>query len=455
MENQRNLEMYDTRGDISHSGTILELLYYGFVFITALIEAIDNSTDQIATRIKIVLDESNEMMYIIDNGRGANKSDLKRFSTISEISSSANDRNGLFDKGAKFMLAYFTQLYQNKKDEKEENNDANNLIKNIFSRTIYAISKSDNYDRLRDRPISHIEIDFLKAINGGLYKNDPQDANPLTEEIWNKLSYDPNGTGMILMIPMDRKVFEEAKENIYSDKITKSLQLKIGTMYYDYFNNSNFEIEIEILNSININNNNGISIVIDNTDSKHFSILPFDTLHYDEISEEDKKTTNWSLYVNKDNNDDIKLTTHWPYQGNIEIDGDKMIHITEEKLKEIQDNYKLKTIIEQKLAHSDTWDNDLPYLEKIFGNTTQSTNEREQLNTRGIKRGRKIIHESQTQIITTGDMYKRYTERMTRERTSYNPKEGDKYIGLLVKKSELKEILIHKNIAQHIFRIKS
>ena len=40
-------------------------------------------------------------------------------------------------------------------------------------------------------------------------------------------------------------------------------------MYYDYFNNSNFEIEIEILNSININNNNGISIVIDNTDSKH------------------------------------------------------------------------------------------------------------------------------------------------------------------------------------------
>ena len=145
MENQRNLEMYDTRGDISHSGTILELLYYGFVFITALIEAIDNSTDQIATRIKIVLDESNEMMYIIDNGKGANKPGLKRFSTISEISSSANDRNGLFDKGAKFMLAYFTQLYQNKKDEKEENNDANNLIKNIFSRTIYAISKSDNY----------------------------------------------------------------------------------------------------------------------------------------------------------------------------------------------------------------------------------------------------------------------------------------------------------------------
>ena len=118
---------------------------------------------------------------------------------------------------------------------------------------------------------------------------------------------------MILMTPMDRKVFEEAKENIYSDKIKKSLQLKIGTMYYDYFNNSNFEIEIEILKSININNNNGISIVIDNTDSKHFSILPFDTLHYDEISEEDKKTTNWSLYVNKDNIDDIKLTTHWTY----------------------------------------------------------------------------------------------------------------------------------------------
>ena len=187
-KSKKNKTQYDTQGDISHSGTILELLYYGFVFITALIEAIDNSTDKKATKIKIVIDESNEMIYIIDNGIGANKLDLKRFSTISEISSAANDKNGLFDKGAKFMLAYFTQLYQNKKDEKEENNNANNLIKNMFSNTIYAISKSDDYDRLRDRPISHIEVDFLKAINGGLYKNDPQDANPLTEEIWKKLS---------------------------------------------------------------------------------------------------------------------------------------------------------------------------------------------------------------------------------------------------------------------------
>ena len=85
--------------------------------------------------IKIIIDKSNKMLYMIDNGRGANKSDLKRYSTISEIIEAHDDKNGLFNEGVKFMLAYFTQLFKNLK-ESVEDNDENNLIKTIFKNKI-------------------------------------------------------------------------------------------------------------------------------------------------------------------------------------------------------------------------------------------------------------------------------------------------------------------------------
>ena len=110
---------------------------------------------------------------------------------------------------------------------------------------------------------------------------------------------DPNGTGMVQMIPLDDKVFEEAIEKIFSDDISESLLLKLSNMYYKYFEDPEFEIEIEIINSINISNIDGeIVIDIDNESTEKRKIISFDKLHYEKIPEDDKKQIIWDVYEN-------------------------------------------------------------------------------------------------------------------------------------------------------------
>lgn len=441
---QLTLEEFQSQfGDISHIGTLKDLLHHGYTFDAAIIEAIDNSVDKGATNIKIIVDKLNKMIYFIDNGIGGNKKDLKRLSSISEISPPSNDRNGLFNKGIKYTFAYLTQLYKNYNDDCC---DENNIIEKKFKKTIVAISKSNHIDTLTDRPISHVEIDFLKTFRSGFYQNNPLDASPLTEKIWNTMAFDKSGTGMIIMVPLDDNIFEEAIENIMCETVSNSLILKISNMFEQYFNSEDFSIEIEILNSINmISSGNEINIQIDREESIIIPIIAYNKLHFDKISEADKKNIDWKLYAKKG---DLKLFTKWNGT-NIEV-SDKCTKIEYNQLdfQKMIEGYTEMSTINQKIAFSDKWSqHDDPYLETLLGSSNISSDDRKKLNTITYIRGKKIIDDDeQTPTVDKGDQFRRDTERWTREQRAFNPKECDEYFGVVVKKNGLNKKLINKKI---------
>lgn len=440
-----------TNGDIHHSGTIEELLHANMTLYKSLIEYLDNSTDWGAKKIRIIIDKKNSILYIIDNGVGANKTGLKRLSVLSDSVGSSNNRNGLFCKGSKLAGAYITQLYKNKNNEvKYEGTD---LIKSVFDKTIYAISKTEDYNKLTDVPISHINIDFSKAIKTGKYENDPEHSNTITKKIWEKLSIDPNGTGMIIRIPFDPMVFNEAVGGIQSNKLSESLRLQIGSMYHQYFEDPSFDIEIELVNSVDIicDNDGIVDINIDRENNEKFSIVPFDKLHYKEIPEKHKKNITWRQYVNKIDVNDIKMITKWlreedGIECDIEINGELAVEKSEGDMIKIEEGYK-KSDIGQKLAYSSDWDTyDSPTLEKTIGKQKLNKTDKAKLNTRRYRRNKKIVFEKQTKNVTSGDFSKRDIVTNIREDVSYTAEGSDKYMGLLVQKSELNEKLIDKKI---------
>ena len=442
-----------TNGDIHQSGTIEELLHHNMTFRKSLIEYLDNSVDWEANKIKITIEKRNGNFYISDNGVGADKTGLKRLSVLSDSVGSSNNRNGLFCKGSKLAGAYITQLYKNKNNELEY--EGNDLIKSVFDKTIIAISKIDHYNKLTDVPISHINIDFSKAIKTGKYENDPENSNTITKKIWEEMSINRDGTGMTMRVPFDPMVLNEAVGGIKSNKITESLRLEIGSMYHKYFEDRpGFAIEIELVNSVDIicRDDGSVDMNIDRENNEKFSIVPFDKLHYDKIPEKHKKNITWSQYVNKKDVNDIKMITKWPREEDgiecdIEINGELVaVEKSEGDMIKIEEGYK-KSDIGQKLAYSPDWDTyDSPILEKTIGKQKLNKTDKAKLNTRRYRRNKKIVCEKQTKSVTSGDFSKRDIVTNIREEVSYTAEGSDKYMGLLVQKSELNEKLIDKKI---------
>ena len=429
-------EFFDTHGDMLHSGRISSLLSYGFNSETALIEGLDNSFDAECDNIKVVIDKENKMLYLIDNGNGANMARLKRLSTLDDVVSAVTTKQGTFNAGAKYMLAYLTQLFKDSqlKDKKDKN------IMEEIKTTISVISKCNDYNKFKETPIGQICIDFITPLKGGLYKNEPKPAEPLNIKLWEALAIDASLPGTIICIPLDDSVYDEIITNIDTDTIDKSLRISIGIMYNKYFKiNQSCKIQFMFVNSINVTHDDsvGISINIDTNDCKAFDIIPFDPLHYDSILSDNKAEYTFTVYKHNNSNK-IKILYYHPNNGIMAVKKKNKNDYVQTKEADDVDviNYTEVGKFTQKLTHSEDWEEDYVYLTAILGNDDQSPDDKNLLNTRNIERNNKIIHKELTPKLTSGDNYKKKTMKNSRETISYSSN-LDAYFGLNVKKSQL------------------
>jgi hypothetical protein len=169
------------------------------------------------------------------------------------------------------------------------------------------------------------------------------------------------------------------------------------------------------------------------------------------IQKKHKKNITWRQYVNKIDVNDIKMITKWlreedGIECDIEINGELAVEKSEGDMIKIEEGYK-KSDIGQKLAYSPDWDTyDSPTLEKTIGKQKLNKTDKAKLNTRRYGRNKKIVFEKQTKNVTSGDFSKRDIITNIREDVSYTAEGSDKYMGLLVQKSELNEKLIDKKI---------
>jgi len=442
-------------GDISHKGAIESLLYLGYNLFTALIEGFDNSRDKSATIIKLLIAEKDNLLFWIDNGIGANKEGLKRLSTLHDIVAADKTKQGLFNIGEKPFLAVLTQLFKGSKHLINKNIDEKTIIEKLLTQ-ITVISETDDYDEVNDVPISSICIDFLTPLNGGLYKNDPRDANKLQIAILKSLlAYlDPTAkTGIVKCIPLDNEILEEI-QNIKNtnNTISNSLLFKLGKRFNkDLTNEIKMSIEFVKEVEITVDSKKEICVqIVQNDDGKeNYDILPYDSLHYRDIPEENKIEHVIDLYEKNDDSDDLpKVISMFKHNGALmRVVKNKEGILIQEFTKNLDlSKYTKKGSYSHKIAYSDVWIHlDNTQLEPIFSHTEHSSEDRLLLNTDDHERNNRIIDSEQTKQIIKGSEHIRVTTRHSRQSTSFDS-DLDKYIGLLQKKTELNKSLIHSEI---------
>ena len=442
-------------GDISHKGAIESLLYLGYNLFTALIEGFDNSRDKSATIIKLLIAEKDNLLFWIDNGIGANKEGLKRLSTLHDIVAADKKKQGLFNIGEKPFLAVLTQLFKGSKHLINKNIDEKTIIEKLLTQ-ITVISETDDYDEVNDVPISSICIDFLTPLNGGLYKNDPRDANKLQKAILKSLlAYlDPTAqTGIVKCIPLDGEILEEL-QNIKNtnNTISNSLLFKLGKRFNkDLTNGIKMSIEFvkEVEITVNSENNFCVQIVQNDDGKENYDILPYDSLHYDDIPEENKIEHIIDLYEKNDELDDLpKVISTFKHNGVLmRVVKNKEGKLIQELAKNLDlTKYTKKGSYSHRIAYSDDWTPlDNTQLEPIFSHTEHDTEDRLLLNTIDYERNNRIIDLEQTKQIIKGSEHIRVTTRNSRQLISFDV-DLDKYFGLLQKKTDLNKSLIYSEI---------
>jgi hypothetical protein len=445
-------------GDILHKGAIEALLYSGYNLFTSLIEGFDNSRDKSATIIKLLISEKDNLLFWIDNGIGANKEGLKRLSTLHDIVAAHKTKQGLFNVGEKYMLAFLTKLF---KDFKHLVSKDEKTIIEILQTTITIISENDDYNKVDDVPISSICIDFLTPLNGGIYKNDPRDANKFQKAILKMLlAYlDPTAkTGIVKCIPLDNEILEEI-QNIKNtnNTISNSLLFKLGKRFNkDLTNGIKMSIEFvkEVEITVNSENNFCVQIVQNDDGKENYDILPYDSLHYDDIPEENKIEHIIDLYEKNDvqSSDDLpKVISMFKHNGALmRVVKNKEVKLVQESAKNLDlSKYTKKGSYSHRITYSDDWSLlDNTQLKAIFGHVEHSSEDRLLLNTVDYERNNRIIDLEQTKQIITGSEHIRVTTRHSRQLISFDA-DLDEYIGLLQKKTELNKSLIHSEIVNN------
>jgi hypothetical protein len=340
------------------------------------------------------------------------------------------------------MLAFLTKLF---KDFKHLlNKDEKNTIEKLLTQ-ITIISKNDDYDEVSDVPISSICIDFLTPLNGGLYKNDPRDANKLQMTILKELlAYlEPTAqTGIVKCIPLDGEILEEL-QNIKNTNNTKT----------NLTNGIKMSIEFVKEVEITVNSKSEICVqIVQNDDGKeNYDILPYDSLHYGDIPEENKIEHTIDLYEKNDlqSSDDLpKVIALFKHNGTLmRVVKNKEGKVVQELAKNFDlSKYTKKGSYSHRIAYSQDWTPlDNPQLKPIFGHTEHSSEDRLLLNTVDYERNNRIIDLEQTKQIITGSEHIRVTTRHSRQLISFDA-DLDKYFAILQKKTDLNKSLIHSEI---------
>ena len=455
MSNQIQSFQYDD--DINHGGLIRGLLNSGFTCQTALFEGFDNSMDSKSTKITIIIDKLNKVLYFIDNGTGANKTKLKKLSKIYESTPSDVNKHGMHCAGAKYFTAYITQLFEdssiiNKPDS----------IKTPMERvctTIIAISKCNDYNKFTETSLNEIPIDYITPLNGGIYKNEPRQVTPLNSAIWKKLSENPELSGTIICMPMHERVFDEFMKGIDSKTVESSYLTKFAYTYEKYLKAGN-EIQIKLVDSmsISINDATGIELNIDNENPIVYSIIPYDPLHYNSNIKYKQYTIGYMYIeitlgmvpntVTKELEEkEIKRElciilqrkqTYFRIIKNI-----KKQTVSAQLSKKEFDKIKSKhTFIkfEQLGSYSDDWTEDIPFLQQIIGTESNAT-DRKFNNMIMYERNGKIIYTEPTPKLTSGNHSRKKSYENSRFKFSYDAT-MDPFIKPLIKKSNVVTELI-------------
>jgi hypothetical protein len=256
-------EKKTTNEPINIRGMFENMDSMGFNNHDCMCEKIDNSIQENATEIQIIIDKKNNLIIISDNGNGMNEEQLKICGTLHSRTESSKDKHGRFGAGGNIADMNLTNLG----------------IAHYISRP------NDGTEDIKEMKISY-NVQEIKD-----YVLHPHDASKKTCNLWDKYAIDKNGSGTVQILYSYPKKIQEIMNSIENNNIDETYRFHFGRMYNKQLKNGlKFEIRIE---------------------DRVYIISPIDLFKYDIIKTEDKDTSkilvwfdngSYTFYYKFDNN---------------------------------------------------------------------------------------------------------------------------------------------------------
>jgi len=230
-----------TNEAINIRGMFINMNSIGFNNYDCLCEKIDNSIQEDATEIKIIIDTKNNHIIIVDNGNGMNEDQLKICGTLHRRTKSSKDKHGRFGAGGNISDIILTKL---------------GLVH-------YISTPNDGTDDVKEMKINYNVKEYSD------YVLHPHDASKKTSKLWDKYAIDKNDSGTVQILHSYPEKIQQLMNSIENNNINESYRFNFGRMY-------NKQLE------------NGLKFQIQTDEENVYTISAIDLFKYDDIKKEDK-----------------------------------------------------------------------------------------------------------------------------------------------------------------------